>query len=176
MRIERIMSPQTHASRHHHGEDHGEADGGVQRDVRGIGPRRSSAGPAGAGGVQRSQQGTLALSFRAHYSSNACAQYGWKLKHGWFSLMDREFRRTAFISETEIFCDIINVFIMTLQFNRYSHRIKVILNSTNVSQFYSFCCTLNQINAGLVSRRKSFYYKNCTVQKRLSGSVRVILR
>ncbi len=67
MRIEHILSPQTHASRHHHGEDHGEADRGVQRDVRGVRPRRSSAGPAGAGGVQRSQQGTLALSFRARY-------------------------------------------------------------------------------------------------------------
>ncbi len=48
---------------------------------------------------------------------------------------------------------------MTLQFNRYSHRIKVILNSTNVSQFYHFCCTEKQINAGLVSSRKLFIKK-----------------
>ncbi len=61
MRTERIVWPQTHASRHHHGEDHGEADGGGQRDVRGVGSHRSSAGPAGAGGVQRGQQGTIAL-------------------------------------------------------------------------------------------------------------------
>ncbi len=32
----------------------------------------------------------------------------------------------------------------------------VILNSRNNSQYYCFCCILDQINAGLVSRREFF--------------------
>ncbi len=32
----------------------------------------------------------------------------------------------------------------------------VILNSKNISQYYCFCCILDQINAGLVSRREFF--------------------
>ncbi len=32
----------------------------------------------------------------------------------------------------------------------------VILNNTNISKFYCFCCTLDQINTGLVSRRDFF--------------------
>ncbi len=28
-----------------------------------------------------------------------------------------------------------------------------IFNSTNISQYYCFCCNLDQINAGLVTRR-----------------------
>ncbi len=46
-----------------------------------------------------------------------------------------------------------------------------ILNSKNILQYYCFCCILDQINAGLVSRRDFFKKKNLTVQKRLNGSV-----
>ncbi len=43
----------------------------------------------------------------------------------------------------------------------------VILNSKIISQYYLFCCILDQINAGLVDRR----VKNLTVQKLLTNSV-----
>ncbi len=41
----------------------------------------------------------------------------------------------------------------------------VILNSKYISQYYCFCCILDQINAGLVSRREFFKknIKNLTV-------------
>ncbi len=41
----------------------------------------------------------------------------------------------------------------------------VILNIRNISQHYCFCCTLDQINAGLVNRRDLF--KTHTVGKKI---------
>ncbi len=38
-------------------------------------------------------------------------------------------------------------------------KIAVILNSKNISQYYCFCCILDEINAGLVSRREFFKNK-----------------
>ncbi len=50
--------------------------------------------------------------------------------------------------------------------------LKYILNIKNISQYYCFCCILDKINVGLVSRRE-FLKKNqnLTVQKLLTGSV-----
>ncbi len=36
----------------------------------------------------------------------------------------------------------------------------VILNSTNILKCYSFCCILDQINAGLVIRRDFLLFEN----------------
>ncbi len=56
-----------------------------------------------------------------------------------------------------------------LQFNTYSD---TMLKIKNISQYFCFCCTLDQINAGLVSRKDFFKnIKNLTVQKLLTGSV-----
>ncbi len=48
--------------------------------------------------------------------------------------------------------------------------------SKHISKYYCFfCCTLDQINAGLVSRREKhlirFFLKNITVQKLLTGII-----
>ncbi len=51
--------------------------------------------------------------------------------------------------------------------------LKYILNIKNISQYYCFCCILDQTNTGLVNRRDFFKKKkkNLTVQKLLNGSV-----
>ncbi len=51
--------------------------------------------------------------------------------------------------------------------------LKYILNIKNISQYYCFCCILDQTNTGLVNRREFFKKKNqnLTVQKLLNGSV-----
>ncbi len=45
--------------------------------------------------------------------------------------------------------------------------LKYILNIKNISQYYCFCCILDQTNTGLVNRRDFFkkIIKNLTVQK-----------
>ncbi len=45
--------------------------------------------------------------------------------------------------------------INNLHFKIYLNR-KVISNTKNISQFYCFRCTLEQVNAGLVSKRDLF--------------------
>ncbi len=48
----------------------------------------------------------------------------------------------------------------------------------NISQYYCFCCSLDQINAGLESRKNFFKkknIKNLTVQKLLTGSVYIYI-
>ncbi len=58
-----------------------------------------------------------------------------------------------------------------LHFKIYSNR-KLILNSTNISKLYCFCCTFEQINAVLVSRRDFFKkHKKSYCSKLLTGSV-----
>lgn len=49
--------PQAHAGRHHHGEDHGEADGGGDGAVRDLGLPHAPAGSPRPGGLQGCQGG-----------------------------------------------------------------------------------------------------------------------
>lgn len=62
---------QTDVSRHHHGEDHREADWGGHCDVGGVWSTLSSARPQGHRGVQRRPQGAnsflLFISSWCHY-------------------------------------------------------------------------------------------------------------
>ncbi len=58
----------------------------------------------------------------------------------------------------------------------------VILNCKNISEFYCFCCTLDQINAGLVSRRDFFkkkkhykYYCSKTIELKEKTAHSVII-
>ncbi len=56
--------------------------------------------------------------------------------------------------------------------------LKYILNIKNISQYYCFCCILDQTNTGLVNRRDFFKKnnkKNLTVQKLLNGSVYIYI-